>query len=125
MYGEPGTGLFKVMVREENWKYIFMANGNREQLFALDRDPHETVNLAETEPGVRDHLRRRVVEACYVEGAMEGLDNGDLRTFPFRRRPPGRIYQFDRSRGVTGFPETPEAGLAAFRARNSSVNAGA
>ena len=32
-YGVPGTPLFKVMAREGPWKYIWMANGGREQLF--------------------------------------------------------------------------------------------
>jgi hypothetical protein len=30
-----------------------------------------------------------------------------LKYFPYEARPDMRIYQFDRSRGVTGFPEHP------------------
>jgi hypothetical protein len=39
---------------------------------------------------------------------MDALESDQLRVFPFRKRKPTRIYQFDRSRGVLGFPEKPE-----------------
>ena len=26
MYGDPGTPLFKIMIRQGDWKYIFLAN---------------------------------------------------------------------------------------------------
>jgi len=42
MYGEPGDPLLKVMVRDSEWKYIYMGNGAREQLFHLTDDPGET-----------------------------------------------------------------------------------
>ena len=42
---------------------------------------------------------------------MDALDGDKLRVFPFRKRAPKRIYQFDRSRGVLGFPEKPEDAL--------------
>ncbi|GAG44736.1 unnamed protein product, partial [marine sediment metagenome] len=38
------------------------------------------------------------------EAALAG---GGLRAFPFEARELRRIYQFDESRGVTGFPERP------------------
>ena len=31
-----------------------------------------------------------------------------------RQRPPTRIYQFDRSRGVVGFPDKPQDALKTF-----------
>jgi hypothetical protein len=43
-----------------------------------------------------------------LKAAMEG---GELRRFDFQARALTRIYQFDRSRGVTGFPKRPEDGL--------------
>jgi hypothetical protein len=36
------------------------------------------------------------------------MDGSDFRVLPFKARPLRRIYQFDRSRGVTGFPKRPE-----------------
>ena len=51
-YGEPGTPLFKIMVRQGQWKYIYMANGGREQLFDLADDPNELKNLAESRTDV-------------------------------------------------------------------------
>jgi hypothetical protein len=36
-HGVPGTDALKMMVRDPRWKYIFFANGGREQLFDLGR----------------------------------------------------------------------------------------
>ena len=103
-YGDPGTRRFKIMVRFEQWKYIFMANGGREQLFNLKDDPNELVNLAEVRHDIVQPLKREAVSACQSPEMAPVLDGGALRTFVFQARPLQRIYQFDRSRGVTGFP---------------------
>jgi len=47
-------------------------------------------------------------------GATDAIDGDKLRAFPFRQRPPTRIYQFDRSRGVSGFPDKPQDALKTF-----------
>ena len=107
MYEEPGTPHFKVMVRDRQWKYIFMANGGREQLFDMPNDPHELRNCAASRPDVAGRLRDRATKACDVPGARDALDAGGLRAFDYRDRPRQRIYQFDHSRGVTGFPKIP------------------
>ena len=54
-------------------------------------------------------LRATAAAACRRPGALDALDGDDLRALPFE---PWvwrgeRIYQFDRSRGITGFPEHP------------------
>lgn len=123
MYGEPGTPLFKVMVRDAGagegavWKYIYIANGGLEQLFDLRTDPHELHNLAGARPDVARMLRTTAASACDVPGARDALQGGDLRAFPRADRELVRIYQFDYSRGVTGFPDRPEDALKAYRAR--------
>jgi arylsulfatase len=107
-YGEPGTGLFKIMVRHGGWKYIFMANGGREQLFDLQADPHELENLVATRAQVAAQLRAQAALCCDRPELEAARDNGSLRSFPFQARPLMRIYQFDASKGVTGFPKRPE-----------------
>jgi choline-sulfatase len=102
-YGEPGTPLFKVMVRGGQWKYIFMANGGREQLFNLHDDPQELTNAISTHANVASQFRAVAEKECSrpeLAGAMQ--------TFPFKLRPRKRTYQFDHSRGVTGFPQKPQ-----------------
>jgi len=101
-YGDPGTPRFKVMVRGGPWKYIYMANGGREQLFHLEEDPAELNNLAAGREETAA-FRSRAAQACNRTGLREALHGNGLRAFPFAGRPPRRIYQFDRSRGVTGF----------------------
>jgi choline-sulfatase len=107
----PGSQDFKVMILTDDWKYIFMGNGNREQLFNRRRDPNELSNCISSSSPVRDDLYALAVKACRVPGAVGALEGDKLRAFPFRKRPLKRIYQFDRSRGVLGFPDKPQDAL--------------
>lgn len=106
-YGEPGTPLYKIMVRHGDWKYIYMANGGREQLFDVRQDVRELKNLAATRRDIADHLRGKATAATNRPALRAAMDKDELRHFPFAARPLRRIYQFDRSRGVTGFPAHP------------------
>ena len=114
MVEPPGSHDFKLMVVTDEWKYIFMANGGREQLFNRVRDPNELSNCVKSASKIRNELHALGVQACRVSGAAEALDGDKLRAFPFRPRPRTRIYQFDRSRGVLGFPDRPEDALKGF-----------
>ena len=107
-YGTPGSRQFKVMVRDTEWKYIFMANGGREQLFHIKEDSYELTQCIETHADVADRLRRIATEAVNQTNAGRALENGELIVLPFEERPRRRIYQFDRSRGVKGFPKHPK-----------------
>ncbi len=107
-YGVPGSHQFKVMVRSGDWKYIFMANGGREQLFNLRNDPSELANLAETQSETKQQMHSKALSACLKPELNAARDGDGLRKFPFQARPLQRIYQFDQSRGVTGFPNKPE-----------------
>jgi arylsulfatase A-like enzyme len=110
----PGSQDFKVMVVTNEWKYIFMANGGREQLFNLGDDPNELLNCVSSSSRIRNELYALAVKACRVPGASDALDGNKLRAFPFRERERTRIYQFDRSRGVVSFPDKPEETLKGF-----------
>jgi choline-sulfatase len=114
MVEPPGSHDFKLMVVTDEWKLIFMANGGREQLFNLKQDPNELSNRAGSSPRVKDELYALAVQACKGPGAADALDGDKLRTFPFRERHRTRIYQFDRSRGVAGFPAKPQDALEGF-----------
>jgi len=107
-YGDPGTPLFKVMVRQGEWKYIFLANGGRELLFNVAQDPQELHSQVKQQPQVALRLRRLALAALRRPNADRALEEGDLRAFPFRPRPLQRIYQMDYSRGVHGFPKRPQ-----------------
>jgi choline-sulfatase len=108
MYGEPGTPRFKIMIRDQEWKYIYLANGGREQLFDMASDPRELENRMVDRAEVGRAMYDAAVTACELPGAADALDGRALRRFPYKERPRRRIYQFDRSRGVTGFPDRPE-----------------
>lgn len=108
MYGAPGRLDFKVMVREGDWKYIYLANGGREQLFNLVDDPMELSNRVDSDSAVVASMRAAAVTACSAPEVNDALEDGALKAFPFTERERKRIYQFDRSRGVSGFPERPQ-----------------
>ena len=114
MVEPPGSHDFKVMIVTQDWKYIFMANGGREQLFNRVRDPEELSNSIKSESKIAKELHAQSVQACRAPGAEQAIDGDKLRSFPFRERPRTRIYQFDRSRGVVGFPERPGDALKDF-----------
>jgi arylsulfatase A-like enzyme len=118
-FGEPGTLMFKIMAREPGWKYIFISNGDREQLFDLTNDPNELKNLASERTDLARAMRQKAIQACTDHpGAADAVENGAFKTFAYAKiTGPDRIYQFDRSRGVTGFPDTPEEGIRAWRER--------
>ena len=100
VYGRPGTPLFKCMVRKGDWKYIFLSNGNREQLFNLRDDPKELTNLA----GPLCGTYRAIAQAeCRRAGLWQALEDGEMRVFPYAERPRIRILQVDASHGDRAF----------------------
>ncbi len=103
-HGRPGTRQFKIMVRHADWKYIYMANGGREQLFNLQSDKNEMTNLIDQENEVSRLMRTTAVEKCSAEDNLKQMvENGEMKSFSFKARPLGRLHQFAFSRGVTDF----------------------
>jgi len=84
-----------------------MANGGREQLFNVKEDPNELTQRRNDATEVAEKLRAIAVAEMNQPNADRALENGALKVFPFEARPLTRIYQFDRSRNVTGFPKNP------------------
>jgi len=66
-------------------------------------------------------LRQRCAEACGHPGAIDALDRNGLRSFPYARWARPRINQFDKSRGVVGFPERPQDAMAADKRGNLEI----
>jgi choline-sulfatase len=106
-YEVPGRRGFKMMVRSGEWKYIYLANGWREQLFNVQEDPQELRQRLDDKPAVVRDLRAVAVRAASAPNVSRALEAGALREFPFQAIPRHRIYQFDGSRGVRGFPQHP------------------
>jgi len=108
IYGQPGKPLFKIMIRTGDWKYIFLANGGREQLFNITDDPAELTQRLDDAPEVAARLRRTAVEYLTDSPGEAALDGDRLRAFPFEARPTDRrVLQFAYDKGVHGFPERP------------------
>lgn len=106
-YEIPGTRYFKAMVRSKDWKYIYMANGGREQLFNLTEDPRELTQMIDKKSDVAALLRDVLIEELTKHpGLNPALKDGSLVQFEFEARPLRRIRQFDTSRGVQNFTIT-------------------
>lgn len=120
MYGEPGTHMFKAMVRRGEWKYIWIANGGAELLFNLAEDPCELRDLSADRRDLAAALRDAAAAACDAPGARDALDGGKLRAFaPQQPYPRRRCRQFDYSRGVRDWPARPQDVLEEFKRRHS------
>jgi len=103
-YMRPGSRYFKLMVRHEHYKYIYMANGAREQLFDLATDKDELINLAQKHPDIAAKYKSYAENHCKRKGLFSALDEqGKLKGFEFMERDLFRIHQFDGSRGVYDF----------------------
>jgi hypothetical protein len=87
----PGCGGESEAGGERQWKYVWLANGGREQLFDLTDDPQETVNLAARDGARCQAAHRQLVEWCLETGfasAVEGNGAADrLRSLPFEALP--------------------------------------
>ncbi|MFW5839394.1 MAG: sulfatase, partial [Planctomycetota bacterium] len=106
-YGQPGTRQFKVMVRDDQWKYIFLANGGRELLFDMDEDSCELVPRNGDRPEIISRMRMMAVAALKSPGTADALDGLQLKSLRFEKFPRRRLKQFDRSADVMDFPANP------------------
>ncbi len=106
MFGSPGTNKFKAMLRSGDWKYLWLANGGRELLFNVTKNPAESVNCVASEPGLASRFRSALVQHLAGRPLTQAALEGDvLRGFPFETFPRVRIKQFGR--GVTDFGQGP------------------
>lgn len=106
-HGSPGTRRFKAMVREGKYKLVYLANGGHRLLFDLAEDPYELHPIQEQRSDVAARLTAALVDWLAAEGTDAALVGEALWSVPYQEWPRRRIYQFDRSRGVTSFPLDP------------------
>jgi choline-sulfatase len=103
-YGIPGSPMFKIMLRREKWKYIYLScGGGQEQLFNIEENPEETVLFNESQRALLEEMREKAIEDCNRPGLSAALDNGKFRSFPPFQMPDMRIKQFNEALGVRDF----------------------
>lgn len=83
--GEFGWGRqFKCMLREGAFKYIYFANGGREQLFDLENDPEEKNNIASQRQDQCKKYRDRLYHYYTEKGLPEALGENSLKCYPYQ-----------------------------------------
>ncbi|MAG34966.1 MAG: hypothetical protein CL878_01750 [Dehalococcoidia bacterium] len=94
LIGQFASGRqMKLMLRWDDWKYCYFANGGRQQLFNLRDDPHELTDQAGNHSELCTDAGDRLVQH-FREGGNSGAldDSGDeLLAYPFERLPLGQI----------------------------------
>lgn len=129
-YGQPGSWQFKLMVRRNCWKLIYLANGGMAQLFDTESDPHELNELSRSRPDILESLLDSAVQELTRRNVTAALDGDTLLEVPFksfqeileeqRRATPEvytfptstpRIYQFDPEDSRSRFPAHPSETL--------------
>lgn len=106
MFGNPGSRHFKAMVREGDWKYLWLANGGREFLFNVREDPAESRCYGAQESATMEAMRTTLIGHLKDrELTLPALLNGKLRALPFEPFTRERIKQFGR--GITDFGQGP------------------
>lgn len=117
VHARPDSPFFKIMVRRDRWKLIYYVNGGVRQLFDLHEDHDERCDVSGGNSDVVDELMAVAAQYFADRGIGEALNGGSLRAEPFvswkqmldaqplrASGAHGRLAQFDRSRGVVGFP---------------------
>lgn len=105
--GLDGTRTFRMTIRDDRYKYIFLANGGIQFVFDMADDPHERRNLAAERPELTRTLRAKAVAATVAAGGGAAVEAVDFKVFDYQPPALRRICQFDRSRGIEGFPANP------------------
>ncbi len=104
VYGRPGTARFKIMARAGDYKYIYFANGGKEQLFNLKKDPNELKNVVKTEADVAGRMRKIAIDKCLCESGLAGAaTESGMVAFDYEQRTLLRLHQFDFSKNVTDY----------------------
>jgi choline-sulfatase len=77
-----------------DWKYVWLANGGREQLFDLTADPHEMANLAARDRDRCAAAHAQLVEWCRQTDFESALGpDGRLTQMPFEPTPLGEVKE--------------------------------
>ena len=103
-------------VRTQTHKFNFWAMGGREELFDLQADPQEKVNLVPSNKALAASMREQVLDWERREGLHESFDGGRLRTFehpPVPATTP-RDVMINEGRWPEALPQDERAGVETY-----------
>ncbi|MFW5980839.1 MAG: sulfatase [Halanaerobiaceae bacterium] len=96
IYAEFGFDKnLKFMLRWNNYKYIYFANGGLESLFDLAEDPEELNDIAEENPDLCKECRKELVKYYKNRGFDKAVERDKLVEFEYEPiQPSGYIDQY-------------------------------
>ncbi len=98
IFGEYGSGKnIKLMVRWKNYKYIYHSNGQRENLYHLEKDPGELEDIAEGNPELCKKCRSKLVERYKNYSFDKVLSGGGNELIKFDYEAPEKGGFLDQS----------------------------
>ncbi|CAG7599812.1 Arylsulfatase [Paenibacillus solanacearum] len=98
LFAEVGRGrVFKMMLRFSDYKYIYHANGGKQNLYDLRADPDEWTDIAAQQPDLCRECQQEMLDHYRSYGLAEALDGDKLvRYEPTRHVPKGYLDQSPR-----------------------------
>jgi arylsulfatase len=111
-YGEVGEGSGATrMIRDQRFKLIYYSTGNASQLFDLEEDPHELVNLADSpdHAEILERLTQILISQLYG-GDEAWVQDGKLIGLPRQTFQPGPNRSLTSQRGAH-WPPPPASNM--------------
>jgi len=105
LYGLHAYGkYFTAMITNGRYKFIYMSNGGKIQLFDLLEDRYEVNNLSEVYPKIVEKFKNLLIEK--FESSIEPkkyIDDAGLIRYEFTQMPRHRIKQMAEWKNITGY----------------------
>jgi arylsulfatase len=118
-FSEFGQGRTRwVMARTRKHKYVIWAAGGREELYDLESDPEERVNLAAREKALCERMREMALGWEKERGMASSFEGGRWRVHeepPVPRETPRNVV-INEGRWPENLPEEEKAGVESYAA---------
>jgi arylsulfatase K len=114
------TGTF--MLRKDAWKYVAYV-GYPPQLFNLDKDPDEVVDLAADHPEIVDNMDaalRKIVDYEAVDARVKAYDKRSFSTWRKARKAEG-TYETLMARVYSGWDDLSDDDIQPWTANNEAL----
>jgi choline-sulfatase len=110
------------MLRKDAWKYVAYV-GYPPQLFNLDKDPDEVVDLAADHPEIVDNMDaalRKIVDYEAIDARVKAYDKRSFSTWRKARKAEG-TYETLMARVYSGWDDLSDDDIQPWTANNKAL----